>query len=237
VQLDDETWNALRLLASGSMRHFEELADEAFRDLLAKHGRHSDPGKLWDVFRRFYTSLGLIPHLTRFGNVHQCKITEAAFELGRNYVERRYGEAERAAKAAADEEKERLTASRRVTDTLYKVHPTEPPELIDEGYRSWFGKNRDTEGLAWAESRVKSLGFQKHVEGNVQSLEQQRADYVIYADIRSQKKITFNVFRLPITKGKKVWESNFDFPDYFKHDIEDKYEARLKEALERFHRH
>jgi hypothetical protein len=31
VQLDDETWNALRLLASDSMRDFGELADEAFR--------------------------------------------------------------------------------------------------------------------------------------------------------------------------------------------------------------
>lgn len=39
VQLDDETWNALRLLASDSMRDFQELAHEAFRDLLAKHGR------------------------------------------------------------------------------------------------------------------------------------------------------------------------------------------------------
>jgi hypothetical protein len=39
VQLDDETWTALRLLASDSMRDFQELADEAFRDLLAKHGR------------------------------------------------------------------------------------------------------------------------------------------------------------------------------------------------------
>lgn len=33
VQLDDETWSALRLLASDSMRDFQELADEAFRDL------------------------------------------------------------------------------------------------------------------------------------------------------------------------------------------------------------
>jgi hypothetical protein len=39
VQLDDETWTALRMLASDSMRDFQELADEAFRDLLAKHGR------------------------------------------------------------------------------------------------------------------------------------------------------------------------------------------------------
>lgn len=39
VQLDDETWTALRLLASDSLRDFQELADEAFGDLLAKHGR------------------------------------------------------------------------------------------------------------------------------------------------------------------------------------------------------
>ena len=39
VQLDDETWTALRLLASDSMRDFQELADEALRHLLAKHGR------------------------------------------------------------------------------------------------------------------------------------------------------------------------------------------------------
>jgi hypothetical protein len=39
VQFDDETWDAVRLLASDSMRDFQELADEAFRDLLAKHNR------------------------------------------------------------------------------------------------------------------------------------------------------------------------------------------------------
>lgn len=39
VQLDDETWSAISLLARDSMRDFQELADEAFRDLLAKHHR------------------------------------------------------------------------------------------------------------------------------------------------------------------------------------------------------
>jgi hypothetical protein len=39
VQFDDETWNAVRLLATDSMRDLQELADEAFRDLLAKHNR------------------------------------------------------------------------------------------------------------------------------------------------------------------------------------------------------
>jgi hypothetical protein len=39
VQFDEETWEALDLLARDSMADFQELADEAFRDLLAKHGR------------------------------------------------------------------------------------------------------------------------------------------------------------------------------------------------------
>jgi hypothetical protein len=39
VQFDQETWNALDLLARDSMRDFHELADEAFADRLHKHGR------------------------------------------------------------------------------------------------------------------------------------------------------------------------------------------------------
>ena len=39
VQFHDETWQELRLLAAESMKSFQELADEAFNDLLKKHGR------------------------------------------------------------------------------------------------------------------------------------------------------------------------------------------------------
>jgi predicted DNA-binding ribbon-helix-helix protein len=39
VQFDDETWLALDLLARDRMMSFQELADEAFRDLLEKHHR------------------------------------------------------------------------------------------------------------------------------------------------------------------------------------------------------
>ena len=39
VQFDAETWQALDLLARDRMMDFQELADEAFRDLLRKHGR------------------------------------------------------------------------------------------------------------------------------------------------------------------------------------------------------
>jgi predicted DNA-binding ribbon-helix-helix protein len=42
VQFDDQTWQALDLLARDRMMDFQELADEAFRDLLRKHGRPVD---------------------------------------------------------------------------------------------------------------------------------------------------------------------------------------------------
>ena len=39
VQFDEETWRALDLLMRDQMKSFEELAAEAFRDLLRKHGQ------------------------------------------------------------------------------------------------------------------------------------------------------------------------------------------------------
>ncbi|HJZ95715.1 MAG TPA: hypothetical protein VKE70_04370 [Candidatus Solibacter sp.] len=42
VQFDDETWAALDLMARDRMATFQELADEAFADLLRKHGRPTD---------------------------------------------------------------------------------------------------------------------------------------------------------------------------------------------------
>ncbi|HET7383788.1 MAG TPA: ribbon-helix-helix domain-containing protein [Pseudolabrys sp.] len=49
VQFHDETWQELRLLALENMKSFQELADEAFNDLLKKHGR---PASLKDALRR-----------------------------------------------------------------------------------------------------------------------------------------------------------------------------------------
>jgi hypothetical protein len=42
IQIDDETWHALDLLARDRMMTFQELADEALADLLRKHGRPTD---------------------------------------------------------------------------------------------------------------------------------------------------------------------------------------------------
>ena len=48
VQFDDETWQAIDLLARDTMKDFQELADEAFADLLRKHER---PVTLKDALR------------------------------------------------------------------------------------------------------------------------------------------------------------------------------------------
>jgi hypothetical protein len=42
IQIDDESWSQLRLMALDRMMTFQELADEAFADLLKKHGRPVD---------------------------------------------------------------------------------------------------------------------------------------------------------------------------------------------------
>ena len=49
VTFDDETYAALDMLARDRMMDFQELADEAFRDLLKKHGQ---PSSLKEALRR-----------------------------------------------------------------------------------------------------------------------------------------------------------------------------------------
>jgi hypothetical protein len=49
IEFDSETYDALVLLARDSMSSLQELADEAFRDVLKKHGR---PTSLKDALRR-----------------------------------------------------------------------------------------------------------------------------------------------------------------------------------------
>ena len=49
LEFDAETWHALQLFERDSMRSLQELADEAFRDLLRKHQR---PVTLKDALRQ-----------------------------------------------------------------------------------------------------------------------------------------------------------------------------------------
>ncbi len=49
VQFHKEIWQELQVLAAEGMKSFQELADEAFDDLLKKHGR---PASLKEALRR-----------------------------------------------------------------------------------------------------------------------------------------------------------------------------------------
>jgi hypothetical protein len=49
IQFDDESWAAVDLLARDRMVTFQELAEEAFRDVLRKHNR---PVDLKDALRK-----------------------------------------------------------------------------------------------------------------------------------------------------------------------------------------
>jgi hypothetical protein len=39
IEFDPETWHALELFSRDSMKSIQEIADEAFADVLKKHGR------------------------------------------------------------------------------------------------------------------------------------------------------------------------------------------------------
>jgi len=54
IAFDPETLQALELLGRDSMKDLQELADEAFRDLLKKHRR---PSSLKDALRQSTRSL------------------------------------------------------------------------------------------------------------------------------------------------------------------------------------
>jgi hypothetical protein len=66
VQFHDETWQELRLLAAESMKSFQELADEAFNDLLKKHGR---PASLKEALRKSAGQTAKVIPLKRRGRV------------------------------------------------------------------------------------------------------------------------------------------------------------------------
>jgi hypothetical protein len=42
IEFDAETWHALHRLSQDSLKSLQDLADEAFADLLRKHGRPTD---------------------------------------------------------------------------------------------------------------------------------------------------------------------------------------------------
>jgi hypothetical protein len=178
---------------------------------------------------------GLRRHLVGWGgNVHQCRVFEAAVKLARDH----WHEAFHATEDAKAAEKLARKATRRTTETLYRVAPDLDPELLDEGigYRAI---PRNASELACAEQRLADLGFQLATEGNVKSYTDERETVVVYADPRANDEISFTVYRKPLPKRSRVhrvrtWASNrFYIKDNWKNDIRGKYETRVTRATKK----
>jgi hypothetical protein len=66
VEFDEETWLALDLLRRDQMKSFDELAGEAFRDLLRKYGQpESLKAALMESARGGYQSAAKLPAARR----------------------------------------------------------------------------------------------------------------------------------------------------------------------------
>ena len=70
IQFDNETWASVDLLAKDRMMTFQELADEAFRDLLKKHGR---PASLKEALRKSAGASAKVVSLTKAGKRYKRK--------------------------------------------------------------------------------------------------------------------------------------------------------------------
>lgn len=170
---------------------------------------------------------GLRRHLVGYGNTHQCLFTETARYLARDYWKDKFSESDRKEREAEQQE----IAKRRAKETLYQLDPFDNGHLLDEEF--WLSeKPRDAKELDWAESRLRTLGFEKRVDGNVQSWIDDQEHYVVYADLRSAGRINFLVWKKPLPKRSpantyRYRICQFYLLDSWKNDLGSKYESRL----------
>lgn len=174
---------------------------------------------------------GLKRHLSGFGNTGQCDVTQAAFVLANDRWHDLFDE---------EEQQERITsqierARRKTTEMLYLTAPDLEPELLDAEF-SFMRQARDKDGMAWAESRLRELGFQISQENNIKSYTMERDERIVYADPREVGRIRFTVFKKPLPtprrRGRPRVRSfpRFHLLDSIKNDIRGKFGKRLAEA-------
>ncbi len=177
---------------------------------------------------------GLLRHLRGYGNMSQCNVFKATIDLARDYWDKRF----RASDLAEEAEKNARIAERRKTETLYRIKPESPPELINESL-NFRELARDEKGLAWAEQRLKDLGFQIRVEENVKSYTREHGEIIVCADPRPSRVIEFRAYkRTPAGHfsrryGRIYVIGNWTLFDTWKKNLRLKYEAWIAREAER----
>jgi len=177
---------------------------------------------------------GLRRHLVGWGNTVRCRVMETVSSLARDHWDEKFAAAEQEAWRAS----QAAELQRRKTETLYRVSPASDPKLLDQGSYSW-SPSRSDEQLAFAEERLKSLGFQCVTDNNVRTWLDEQTDYVVYADPRQAGRLEFEVWRKPLPKRitpnsrQRHMAGSFHLLDSWKNDLLKKYADRLTKSRAR----
>jgi hypothetical protein len=212
------------------------------RDIIDRIGKLAEPSPKASFFRErgscplckggssgpydqgFTLPEGLRRHLEGHGNTRICPVTKAAFYLG-EYALREAFAAEEAAVQAGTNERKKM-------ETLFKVDPRRPPELIDEFLFS--GQPRNEQGFKFTEQRLLALGFNKEVDQRVVSYTLHHDDYIVLADPRLPTSIGFCVFQDRAPKKMTGTDTDrFGLPDSWKHNLAEKFHRELAKSVAR----
>jgi hypothetical protein len=183
--------------------------------------------------KRFYgfaLPLGLEKHLTGRGNTSRCDIFATAVTLARDYLQPKFEESKQREHDARE--------TRRQTERLFLIDPTEPAKLIDEKIYFSVSGHRSVEELEWAEARLRTLGFEFDLNGNVMAYRLPHLEFVILADPRQPKKITFRIFERspPESKPRRRRhyrprpQASLELHDQWTQDIPAKFKDMLEAA-------
>lgn len=166
---------------------------------------------------------GLKRHLTGWGNIQQCDVIEVAVELAHRW----WGQSRRDLWDAIEQERQAKLEERRKSETQFRISPGGTPMLIDEGL-GYGQPARSEAALQQAEQRLLVLGFSSNGDERIREYVREFKDVVVYADPRPAGGIQFNVFAKGTTSARARPLGDFKMQDSWKHDLEDKFRARLE---------
>jgi len=187
---------------------------------LCKEGRQSW-GSYDDV--GYAVPDGLKRHLLGEGKSAQCSILKVVFDLAQDRMRPKFDEEERREHEANN--------ARRRTERLYQIDPSSPAKLIDD-LHSLRGA-RNPEQLKWAETRLRMLGFESDLSGNVMTYRLPHAEFIILADPRELGTIEVRIYPCtPTGKPSRLaaW-TRFPLPDPWKNDLPVKFKKLLEDAI------
>ncbi|WP_354171732.1 MULTISPECIES: hypothetical protein [unclassified Bradyrhizobium] len=169
---------------------------------------------------------GLERHLTGTAICTNARVLGMAFKLSADYLNE--------TSLATDRTEKERDEERRQSELMVRHAAQAPPAFLYQ--TEWRGPARGEATMGEAEQRLRDLGFEIMVEGNVRTYRFVQHDWLVLADPRVTNKIEFEVTSLSKPKKKpRHWRANtFYMLDSYALDIPGKLRKRLQEAIESF---